>query len=335
MQTEFEFIKQFLKKSAIYNSKSKIRVGIGDDCAVINQNKKTDLVITTDLLIEDVDFRLAWTEPEFIGHKALAVSLSDVAAMGAKPLWALISIGVPSKVWQSGFVEKFYKGWFALAKKFNVELVGGDVSRVTDKIVIDSIVAGEVKKDCAILRSGAKAEDLIFVTGELGGAAAGLNLLENGWRFEKSDASVTQKLLQCQLSPLPQIKIGQLLNKKRLVTAMIDLSDGLSSDLTHLCQSSNVGAKIYADKIPIHRKLKSYQKLSASKKLELNNFSLALDGGEDYQLLFTVKPQNGNNIKKHFKDCSQIGEITADTSKIELINEFITVPIKPNGFQHF
>jgi thiamine-monophosphate kinase len=181
---EFEFIEKLKNKFPTFrNPQSSSLVGIGDDCAVLPKDSKTDLVITADLLVEDIDFRLSWSKPEFIGHKALAVSLSDVAAMGAKPAWAMLSIGVPASIWKTDFVEKFYDGWFRLAEKFQVELIGGDVSKTPDKIVIDSIVAGGVKKNKAILRSGAKVGDLIFVTGNLGGAAAGLKLLEEGFSY--------------------------------------------------------------------------------------------------------------------------------------------------------
>jgi thiamine-monophosphate kinase len=153
MKSEFDFIEKIRRRA----QSASIGTGIGDDCAVIPKDSKTDLVITADLLIEDVDFRLEWTTPELIGHKALVVSLSDAAAMGAKPVWAMLSIGIPEKIWKTDFVDEFYEGWFRLAKKFGVGLIGGDVSRTPDKIVIDSIVAGEAKKGKAVLRSGAKA----------------------------------------------------------------------------------------------------------------------------------------------------------------------------------
>ena len=169
MPSEFQFIENLKKKYSLEK--------IGDDCAVLPKDSRNDLVITTDLLVEDIDFRLDWSKPEFIGHKSLAVSLSDVAAMGAKPVWSMVSIGVPGHVWKTDFVDEFYEGYMNLAKKYDVELIGGDVSKTPDKIVVDSIAAGEVKKGKAIRRSGAKAGDLIFVTGELGGASAGLKLL--------------------------------------------------------------------------------------------------------------------------------------------------------------
>ena len=161
-RSEFDFIQ---------NIKNKFLLGrVGDDCAVLPKNDKTDLLVTADMLVEEIDFRLAWTTPGLLGHKALAVSLSDIAAMGGQPVWAMISIGVPEKLWKTDFLDRFYDGWFALARQFNVELVGGDVSRTPDKVTIDSIVGGEVEKGRAVLRSSANPGDAIFVTGTLGGA---------------------------------------------------------------------------------------------------------------------------------------------------------------------
>src|SRR5215213_1659564 len=144
MPSEFEFIRNIKEKYALRH--------VGDDCAVLAKNVETDLVITADMLLEDIDFRLEWTTPEMLGHKALAVSLSDIAAMGGTPKWAMLSIGIPADVWSNKFVEKFYEGWFALAKLHKVELIGGDVSRTPDKIVIDCVAAGETKKGKAIKR---------------------------------------------------------------------------------------------------------------------------------------------------------------------------------------
>lgn len=309
MFSEFEFIERIGRK---YSLKK-----IGDDCAVLPKDVKTDLVITTDLLIEEIDFRMKWTTPEFLGHKALAVSLSDIAAMGAKPVWAMLSIGIPAKIWKTDFVEKFYDGWFGLANKFVVELVGGDVSRTPEHIVIDSIVAGDVRKGKAVLRSGAKPGDLIFVTGELGGAAAGLKLLEDGERYEKSKY---KNLLLRQLAPNPQTELGRIIGEGNLATSMIDLSDGLSSDLAHLCRASRVGAKIFAGKIPLAGEL-----------------FFALNGGEDFELLFTASSKKYFQIEKELKNhrISPIGKITANAETIELIADEKSEILQPKGFRHF
>jgi thiamine-monophosphate kinase len=344
MKSEFDFIEKIRRRA----QSQRVKTGIGDDCAVIARDAKTDLVITADLLVEDVDFRLEWTTPEFIGHKALAVSLSDVAAMGAKPVWAMLSIGIPEKIWQTGFVDEFYAGWFRLAKKFGVALVGGDLSRTPDKIVIDSIAAGETKKGKAVLRSGAKAGDLIFVTGSLGGAAAGLKLLEAGERYGKSPETFLRKLLSRQLQPNPQTEIGRILGEKNLATAMIDLSDGLSSDLTHLCRESKIGAKIFADKIPFDENLKKFltqrrkdakieSPAAANGFSETDALNFALDGGEDFELLFTVNPKIFFQLEKALKNFafSRIGEVTASAGAIELISGNKTAVLEPEGFRHF
>ena len=330
MTGEFDFIHNLLNKTTKNKPRfSAVKTGIGDDCAVISQNSKTDLVITADMLVEDIDFRLDWTRAEFIGHKALAVSLSDIAAMGAKPLWALVSIGIPEKIWKTDFVEKFYAGWFDLAKKFNVELVGGDVSRTPDKIVIDSIVAGEAKKNRAILRNGAQAGDLIFVTGKLGGAAAGLRLLESGFRLDSEKGS-RKNFIRKQLAPNPRVEVGLKLSEKKLATAMLDLSDGLSSDLSHLCRASKVGARLIAEKIPLQKNL--FQVLKQNEDV----ISFALNGGEDFELLFTVRPKDKNRLEKLLgKKTTCIGQITDNVGKIELICESKTTMLEPQGFRHF
>jgi thiamine-monophosphate kinase len=332
MNGEFHFLERLRNETEKYNARfpaKNLKLAIGDDCAVVAQNAKKDLVITADLLVEDVDFRLAWTRAEFVGHKALAVSLSDVAAMGATPLWALVAIGVPQKIWKTDFVENFYAGWFRLAKKFNVQLAGGDVSQTPDRIVIDSIVAGETKKNRAILRSGARVGDLIYVTGKLGAAAAGLRLLENGFRFEPEKAW-RANLFRRQLAPSPQIEIGSKLAEHNLATAMIDLSDGLSSDLTHLCRASKIGARIEANKIPVANNVSSV--LNENE----DAVSFAINGGEDFELLFTVRPKNKFKLEKLFgKNAICIGEISSDAGKIELVENSKTTLIEPKGFRHF
>ena len=329
MNSEFEFINLLQREAGTPAVKSEIKIGIGDDCAVLRHNNKTDLLITTDLLVEEVDFRLRWTTPELLGHKALAVSLSDVAAMGGKPLWALVSIGVPANLWQTNFVEEFYQGWFGLAKQFNVELAGGDISRSPDKLVIDSIVAGRVKKNRALLRSGARPGDLIFVTGSLGGAAGGLKLLENGLTLTVANSDVERELIRRQLCPMPQTKIAEILRKNNLATAMIDLSDGLSSDLFHLCKASKVGAKIEADKIPLDKNALRFP------DLKTEALSLALNGGEDFELLFTVNKKNEKKLKKHLSNISCVGKIMKSSFGINLLCDSQTNSLQPQGFRHF
>src|SRR5215213_6447157 len=244
-----------LNNSTLNTQHSTLLKGIGDDAAVLRQRAGFDTVVTADLLVEDVDFRLGRgrTSPRDLGHRALAVSLSDVAAMGARPRFCLLSVGVPRARWRTTFLEEFYAGVRALAGAHGVRIIGGDTSRTPERVVVDSIVLGEVKGGRAVLRSGARAGDQIFVTGSLGGAAAGLKVLESV-AVRKSKAlrqSKTLGLVARQLRPTPRVEWGALLGERRLASAMIDLSDGLSSDLAHLCRESRVGAQIEAASLPI------------------------------------------------------------------------------------
>jgi thiamine-monophosphate kinase len=327
MKSEFDFLRNLKQRFSLTK--------IGDDCAVLPKDAETDLVITADLLVEDIDFRLRWTTPEFVGHKALAVSLSDIAAMGAKPVWAMLSLGIPEKIWKTGFVDKLYDAWFKLARRHNVELIGGDVSKTPDKIVIDSIVGGEVLKGSAVLRSGANVGDLIYVSGSLGGARAGLNYLETGIKPSSVNVNSSRyKLFLRQLKPDAQTGLGRVLGEQKIATSMIDVSDGLSGDLFHICEASEKGARIYEYKIPIDKNIVQ----SSSENLDILDF--ALNGGEDFELLFTVNPSNSEKILEEISvsekvEITCIGEITETPESIELISQISERKLIPKGFQHF
>jgi thiamine-monophosphate kinase len=188
---EFDFIRRLREQTRSRKHSSRLVTGIGDDASVVNQIANRDLVVTTDLLIEGVDFCREAAPARMVGHKALAVSLSDIAAMGARPFWSLLSIGMPKAIWQDHFKEEFFAGYFELADKFGVTLTGGDVSEAKEAIIIDSIVLGEVPTGAAVLRSGARPGDQIYLTGTLGAAAAGLKLIEMGaWLGETGLASL-------------------------------------------------------------------------------------------------------------------------------------------------
>ena len=318
MRSEFDFIQNLKKKYGLNR--------VGDDCAVLPKDGKTDMVVTADMLVEDIDFRLDWTTPELLGYKALAVSLSDIAAMGASPKWSMLSIGVPESIWNSSFLDAFYKGWHQLARQFNIELVGGDISRTPDKIVIDSIVGGEVAKGEAILRSGAKIGDAILVTGTLGGAAGGLELLRTG-SADSDLAGAAFELVNSQLRPSPRLLGGERALMPEGVSAMIDISDGLSSDLSHLCLSSGVGARILAEKIPVE------PNLSALGWGDSQTFNLALNGGEDFELLFTLDEKKISMVDSPL--FTVIGEITANIGVIELIYNGKIEILRPEGYRHF
>ncbi len=249
------------------------------------------------------------------------------------PRWAqrrdrhFFRLGVPQNLWKTDFLDKFYAGWHELAEKHAVELVGGDISRSPDKFFVDSVVFGDVPKGKAAFRSGAKPGDLIFVTGFLGGAAAGLEILEAGHKLS-ADRSVTERhLLLKQLQPIPQVTAGNLLNKYSLPTSLIDISDGLSSDLTHILESSGVGARLTAETIPIDPAIFDFTQF-AGRELEL-----ALNGGEDFEMLFTAKAEKtavALDLGFH-----QIGEITNNAGRLELVGEGQVRSLKPRGYRHF
>jgi len=344
---EFDFINKIRVLAQERGASSGLVRGIGDDAAVLKPLVGSDVIVSTDLLVEDVDFRRDTTHPNLLGHKTLAVSLSDVAAMGARPRWALLSIGVPNDVWQSEFLDKFYEGFFELAARYYVGLIGGDVSRTPEKIVIDSIVIGECLPEREVYRSGAAPGDQIYVTGFLGDAAAGLRLIERGARLHSQTTSQSlpsligeaaserhpiDRLLLRQLQPEPRVGWGLLLGDKQLATAMIDISDGLSSDLNHLCTESKVGALIDASSIPIDPFVKDL-----SGRRALDPLMLALHGGEDFELLFTVKPESIANLPTRVDGVSvtRIGEITEASDGVRISEGSRTWNLEPGGWEHF
>jgi len=343
--SEFDFIERIRLHAAArepaYSSlithHSSLLTGIGDDAAVIRQVSGRNTVITTDLLVEEIDFRRDTTSAGLLGHKALAVSLSDIAAMGARPRWALLSIGLPAEAWEAHFAEEFYEGFLALAQRYDVQLIGGDVSRTPEKIVIDSIVLGESTDGGAVQRSGAQAGDRLFVTGALGGSVAGLRLLNRGARIEARgesdpDAQSVAQLLRRHLSPEPRTGWGLVLGEERLASAMIDISDGLSSDLHHLCQESHCGALIDSTLIPIEPLV-----TALCGRRALDPLQLALHGGEDFELLFTVAPDQVPRLPKLVDGIpvSQIGEITNELGRICITEKERVWELEAQGFDHF
>ncbi|MEQ1604681.1 MAG: thiamine-phosphate kinase [Pyrinomonadaceae bacterium] len=319
MVSEFEFINKIKTNFSLDK--------VGDDCAVLPKDGTTDMLLTADMLVEDVDFRLAWTTPEFLGHKALAVSLSDIAAMGGTPTFSLLSLAVPERLWKIDLLDRFYKGWHELAAEHNIELIGGDISKTQDKLVIDSTVIGEVPREKAILRSGAKPGDILFVTGYVGGAAAGLLQLESGVRFDDQLSAPLKHLLFRQLQPLPQVRTANMLRERGLASAMLDISDGLSSDLAQLINASGVGSIIDLEKLPIDPAISSLD-LSEEQRLDL-----ALNGGEDFELLFAVD----QNFFSAVQDLGfhHIGEINANIGIIELRAAGKSANLTPKGYRHF
>ena len=316
---EFEFIKNIKKKYGLDL--------VGDDCAVLPKDNENDLLLTADMIVEEIDFKLDWTTPQLLGQRSLAVSLSDIAAMGGDVTWGMLSLGVPEHLWEPRFLDAFYEGWHDLAAMYEVDLVGGDVSRTTNRFVIDSIVGGIVPKGKAILRSGARCGDGVFVSGPLGGAAAGLKLLKEGTRYDPKSSDPQSLMILKQLRPLPQLRLGKQLQEDGLATSMIDLSDGLSSDIAHICRASGTGARIFAEEMPFDADLLEVAG-SVDEMLELT-----LHGGEDFELLFTADPEK--LFAAGLSDVFRIGEITDNPGVIEVVRGGTTELLPAKGYRHF
>lgn len=327
-RSEFEFIDSLRQRFAN---------GIGDDAAIIRGTGTTETIITTDLLVEEIDFRRTTAPAPLLGHKALAVSLSDVAAMGARPRWSLISIGLPEDVWQTEFADQFYEGLASLADHYGVKLIGGDTSRTTEKIVIDSIVLGECNYGQAVMRSGAQPGDQIFVTGSLGGAAAGLRLIERGAHLAEQnladeDSQKIDHVLLRHLRPEPRVGWGIVLGEELIASAMIDISDGLSSDLNHLCTASGVGALIESSLLPI-----DHQVIELCGRRALDPLQLALHGGEDFELLFTVRPGDVGRLPRRVDgtQITRIGEVRSQSEGVRISEGQRIWELNPGGWKHF
>jgi thiamine-monophosphate kinase len=327
-RSEFEFIDSLRRRFG---------PGIGDDAAVLHSTAGKETVITTDLLVEDIDFRRTTAPGLLLGHKALAVSLSDIAAMGARPRWSLISIGVPDDVWHTGFVDQFYEGLASLARRYDVQLIGGDTSRTNEKIVIDSIVIGECSMGRAVKRVGAEPGDQIFVTGSLGGAAAGLRLIERGAHLAEQnladdDSQKIDHVLLRQLRPEARVGWGMVLGEEGLATAMIDISDGLSSDLNHLCTASRVGARIESSLLPIDHRV-----VELCGRRALDPLQLALHGGEDFELLFTVRSGDVARLPRRVDgvEITRIGEVTKEQDGVKISEGSRVWELNPGGWKHF
>lgn len=340
--SEFDFINTIRQQAKNRRSirsdsvSSTLSVGIGDDAAVIRSQQGIDTVVTADLLVEDVDFRRDSMPPDLLGHKALAVSLSDIAAMGARPQSSLLSIGLPPEIWETDFINQFYEGFFSLADYYGVSLAGGDISRTPERIVIDSIALGTVRQNRAVTRGGAQPGDLIFVTGALGGSAAGLRLIESGARLGSDHAPTAagsiDAVLRRHLRPEPRVGWGTVLGEDALATAMIDISDGFSSDLAHLCREGKVGALIHSAHLPLDPNV-----IELCGRRALDPLLLALHGGEDFELLFTVRPGTRPRLPKSVDGIpiTQIGEITKEANRMRIAEGDRVWDLEPQGWEHF
>ncbi len=305
-----------------------VLIGMGDDAAALKVASSSILLATTDMLLEGVHFDLSYTDFHSLGWKSAAVNLSDIAAMGGIPRFCLTSLGIPSSV-PVEHIKDFYRGLKAVLRAHATVLVGGDTCSSREGFVVNVVVLGEAEKAQIVTRAGAEPGDRIFVTGTLGDSAAGLELLQTRAR-SKTQEPWKKKLTQKHLRPKPRVEWGLMIARSRCVHAMIDISDGLSSDLTHLCEESGVGAKIFCENLPCSRSLRS-----AASVLGKSPLHYALSGGEDYELLLTMPRGCGNKLRSLGVPLTEIGEITETRKRVLIDGQGKERQLIPGGYDHF
>jgi thiamine-monophosphate kinase len=323
MRGEDEIVQHLRRR---FPAGGRVRVGIGDDAAVLAGDARRDRVITTDLLVENVHFVRKWQPARAVGWKALARSLSDVAAMGARPVAALVALALPADT-PAAWVKEFFRGIEVLARRFEVRVIGGDLSSAA-QIVADVQVLGEVERGRALLRSGARAGDVVFVSGTLGHLQLGLLCLRHR---VVAGSSLFQRAVRAHFYPEPRVGLARALQRYR-PTAMMDLSDGLSSDLNRLCAASGVGARLFADRIPAVE-LPPH----LARRVKTTGLELALHGGEDYELLFTLPKSRAARLPRRLAGVSltAIGEITRGRGVVLVDDAGLRMRLRPQGWDHF
>ena len=316
---EFTLIQRL--NSIIPNKDKNVLVGIGDDAAVIEleNDKKNLLLVTTDTLVSGDHFNTSWSKPEQIGLKSVECNVSDIAAMGGMPTHMFISLVLTPKTTVE-WVEEIYKGMASSCKRHNVVVIGGDTTHGPVE-TISITLHGLVSRQNLCLRSQAKAGDILIVTGQLGASTACLNLL-------RKNKQATPFLLEKHLTPKCRLDVSQKIAP--FVNAMIDVSDGLASETNHICSQSNVGAKIFLEKIPMHA-----DSIEAGKQLDIDPVEFALNGGEDFELLFTIDPANLKKLENLGIEFFVVGEIVDKSEGCILIDESNKKLALRGGYNHF
>ena len=294
--------------------------GIGDDCAVLRLPPGHEALVTTDFTLEGIHFRRDWHAPESVGHRCLTRGLSDIAAMGGEPIAAFLSLALPRQLPQS-WVNRFIRSLLNLAQRFGVKLAGGDTAESPNGILADIVVLGSVPKGKAIFRSRARVGDRIYVSGELGASAATVQRMR-----EKPKRKVNPPDFRRHFFPEPRLELGRILREKGLATAMIDTSDGLSTDLGHICQQSEVGAELQADAIPL---------ASIGRPARTVDLNSALHGGEDYELLFTAPPGKRMPSRLAGVPITQIGHVTRSKRVVLMNRSGVGYELVARGWEHF
>ena len=313
MRTEIASLGEFGLIDHLTKNNDTLQAGtilsIGDDAAVIDQFGRQS-VISTDMLVEGIHFDLMYTPLKHLGYKSVAVNLSDICAMMATPTHITLSIALSNKISVEA-LEEFYEGVYAACEKYGVDLIGGDTTSTKSGFIISVTAIGEVAPDKYVTRSGARPTDLICVSGNLGAAYLGLQLLEREKKIFLENPGIQPDLQQQAyvigriLKPEPRADITEWLQENEIIpTAMIDVSDGLSSELLHICNNSNVGCTIYEDKIPVHDETKSVADMFG-----VSVVTCALSGGEDYELLFTIRQEDYEKVVRN-NNIRVIGYVT-------------------------
>lgn len=327
---EFGLIKHLTDKIELKN-KSSVR-GVGDDAAVIDYKDK-QTVVTTDMLVEGVHFNLLYTPLKHLGYKAVTVNLSDIYAMNAQPKQITVSFAVSNRM-SIEALEEIYRGVYMACEVYGVDLVGGDTTSSLSGLNISVTALGEASKDELVYRSGAKENDIVMVSGDLGAAFCGLHILEREKEVFKDNPQVQPDLeghdyiLERQLKPEARKDVIQALKEEGVKpSSMIDVSDGLSSDMLHICHASDIGCEIYEEKLPIDPTT-----VTTAEEFSLHPATCALSGGEDYELLFTVSPQDFKKIEKN-RRWMPVGYITDKSSGYNFIAKGDTVhELKAQGW---
>jgi thiamine-monophosphate kinase len=331
---EFGLIAKLTEPFALQHAS--VLKGVGDDCAVIEKDTENVWLITTDLMAEGVHFDLMYAPLRHVGYKAAVTNFSDVVAMNGKPLFITVSVALPVR-FSVEAAEQIYAGIHAACDRYKVDLIGGDTTRSQGGLFISITCMGEAPKSDVVYRSGAKEKELICVSGDLGAAYAGLQILEREKKVFSENPNVQPDLhsyeyvVGRQLKPEPRTDVLEGLRKAGIhPTSMIDVSDGLASDLQHLCAASALGARLFWDKIP-----HDYQVDQVAELMNTPVSAYVLYGGEDYELLFTIAQKDADKLKL-VPDCKMIGYMDAATSGINLaLPEDTLQELKPLGFDHF
>jgi thiamine-monophosphate kinase len=330
---EFGLIERI--KSKFQNQNSTTIKGIGDDAAILAANDK-NVLVSTDMFLEGIHFNLSYMPLQHLGYKAVAVNVSDIAAMNGTAEQIVLSLAFSNR-FSLEAIDAFFEGVQAACKNYNVDLVGGDTSSSASGLVISITVIGRASEEQIVKRSGAKANDIICVTGDLGAAYMGLQVLEREKEVFLSnpdmqpDLEKYEYLVGRQLKPEARMDIiHELRDKNCLPTSMIDISDGLASELFHLGKNSNLGVKIFEDKVPI-----DHDTFETAIEFKLDPITCALHGGEDYELLFTINPADYDKLKNH-PDIHFIGHMHTDATQHVLVTKQQTVvPLQAQGWSHF